>query len=242
MNALELHHEDYSGVVPEPVKNENGDLNRMLYSFYGELEENYDYNLFRAYSYANDAESVEDGWIITENPGGAGTLLMFRDSFANTLIPFLSNEFETVCYYKGEPNALERYVESCAPDNVVIEKVERNISNYLENPPILMPPEAELSVSFTIANIAATVLIEECINDINYFKISGTADQARMSDDSEILVKIGGHIYRAYQNGENGYMLYLKKDILENTSESVQIYIVSGDNTVQVLSETVELP
>ena len=44
----------------------------MLYSFYGELEENYDYGLADGYTYGNDAQSVEDGWIITENGAGKG--------------------------------------------------------------------------------------------------------------------------------------------------------------------------
>lgn len=42
----------------------------MLYSFYGELEEDYVYELAGDYVYANDVDSVEDGWILTENEAG----------------------------------------------------------------------------------------------------------------------------------------------------------------------------
>ena len=88
MDELDLPHEDYSEIQPQLVKNENGDLNKMLYSFYGELEENYDYGLAQDYVYRNDVKSVEDGFIVTENKAGQGSMLMFRDSFGTTLIPF----------------------------------------------------------------------------------------------------------------------------------------------------------
>lgn len=242
MDALELQHEDYSGMTPQLVNNENGDLNKMLYSFYGKPEENYDYGLPQAYVYANDVSSVEDGWIITENETGTGSLLMFRDSFGNTLIPFLSEEFRTAYYSKGEPNAIERYVETYSPDSIVIQKVERNIDNYLNNPPILTPPTAELPANKTLANTDTTVQVEACMNDMNYYKFTGTVDPARMQTDSEILFVANENVYRAYQTGENGYMVYLKKADFADTTADVQVWIVNGDTCVQVLTTQITLP
>lgn len=242
MDMLALPHEDYEDNPPELLRDDNGDLNKMLYSFYGEPEENYAYDISDTYRYANEVDSVEDGWIITENPDGAGTLLMFRDSFANTLIPFFSAEFETAYYAKGEPNAMERYVESYDPDCVVIQKVERNITNYLENPPILTPPEGELPLNITIAETETTVQIEECMNDPSFYKLSGTLDPERMETNSETLVWVNGSFYRAYQTGDQAYMLYLKKDSFAESFADIQIYIVNGATCVQALSETVTLP
>ena len=242
MDALSRPHEDYSGAAPTLVKNENGDLNKMLYSFYGPLEENYAYDLPQEYVYANAVSSVEDGWIITENPSGTGKLLMFRDSFANTLIPFLSNEFETAYYSKGEPNALAQYVETYDPDCVVIEKVERNISNYLDNPPILTPPEVALPVNLTIANTDTTVQIENLLYDFSYYTLCGTVDTKRLQTNSEILVCVDGHTYRAYQTGEDGYVLYLKKADFAGPAAEVQVYILTGSHCLQALSATIDLP
>lgn len=242
MDTLGLEHEDYSDVQPTLVNYEYGDLNKMLYSFYGEPEENYSYDLIQEYRYANDVDSVEDGWIITENEMGKGTLLMFRDSFANTLIPFMSNEFETVYYSKGEPNALERYVETYAPDYVVIEKVERNISDYLNDPPIITSPNTDLPTNITISSTNTTAEIESCLNDANYYKLRGTVDNERIENQSEILVSVGDKVYRAYQLGEDGYSLYLKKADFADSAVSVKIYTVNDDNCVQVLSTSIELP
>ena len=237
MDALELPHEDYAQVVPEVVKNDNGDLNKMLYSFYGELEENYDYGLTQNYVYRNDVKSVEDGWIIAENTAGQGNLLMFRDSFANTLIPFLSNEFAMSYYSKGQPHALERYLESYDADYVVIQKVERNIAEYLQTPPILSAPETELPAAYSIVSTDSSVQMEDCLNDMNYDCISGMVDASRLEENSEILVWVNGHTYRAYHTGENGFLLYLKKGAAGDGY--VEVYVTTGSTCTQVLAANI---
>ena len=242
MDVLGMSHEEYANRAPEIVKHDHGDLKKLLYSFYGELEENYDYGLSQDYTYGNDAKSVEDGWIITENPAGEGKLLMFRDSFANTLIPFLSNEFAQAYYSKGMPNALERFVETYEPDSIVIQKVERNISEYLENPPILTPPEAVLPAAYSIAATDSTIEIAGSMNDANYYVISGNVDERRMAPDSEILVWVDGHTYRAYHTEENGYLLYLKKAAFADASAAVEVYAVNGNTCTQVLAAQIQLP
>ena len=240
MDMLELPHEDYSGVTPKAVKNDNGDLNKMLYSFYGELEENYDYGLAQNYVYRNDVKSVEDGFIVTENKAGQGSMLMFRDSFGNTLIPFLSNEFAMSYYSKGVPHALERFAESYGPDCVVIQKVERNLAEYLETPPILTAPEGELPGVYSIRATATTAEIADCLNDMNYYCISGTVDPSCLDTGSEILVWVNGTAYRAYHTGENGFLLYLKKAALTAAEAAVEVYVLD-DTCVQVLAEKISL-
>ena len=240
MDSLSVKHEDYSKTEPTVEKNANGDLNKMLYSFYGETEENYNYNLPENYKYVNDVKGVEDGWIITENKSGNGTLLMFRDSFADTLIPFISNEFETAYYSKGQPNAMERYIEEDAPDCVVVEKVERNITDYLDTPPVITPPGAELTSDILITKTDSDVKIESCMYDGNYYVISGTVDAERIDTRSDIVVCVNDVMYRAYHTGENEFSLYLKKSIFTDSAD-IQVYVVTGDNTVRVLSEIIGL-
>lgn len=242
MDSLNLPHEDYSDKEPILVNNEKGDLNKMLYSFYGQPEQNYDYNLTQEYVYTSNEKDVEGRWLITENQTGTGTLLMFRDSFGNTLIPFLSNEFRTAYYSKGEPNALARYMETYSPDCVVIEKVERNIANYLNTPPILTPPEEQLPEKLTIAATESTASVETCVNDMNYYVFSGILDESRMQTESKVLVRVNDRIYPAYQTGENGYILYLKKAEFADTNAQVTVYIVNEDQCVQALSAQLNLP
>lgn len=241
MDTLSLSHEDYADRPPTPVQSRNGDLNKMLYSFYGKPEIDYDYDLTQTYRYVT-GDDVEDRLIVTQNPSGSGTLLMFRDSFANTLIPFFSNEFSSACYSKGEPNLLGRFVDTYAPDCVVIEKVERNIADYLHNPPVITPPQAVLPDQLTIADTATTVLMETCTADMGYYQISGSVDPTRLQTDSEIFVSVDGCVYRAYQTEENGYCLYLDKTLLAATSAELRVYVMNGSNCLQVLAETSTLP
>lgn len=242
MDSLNLPHEDYSDTTPVLTQNENGDLNKMLYSFYGQPEQNYDYNLTQAFSYTSNEKDVEGRWLITENPSGTGTLLMFRDSFANTLIPFLSNEFHTAYYSKGEPNALARYMETYNPDYVVIEKVERNIANYLNNPPILTPAEVQLPEKFSIAATDSTVQAETCMNDMNYYVFSGVLDESRVQVNSKVLVRVNDRVYSAYLTEENGYALYLKKTEFTDPSAQIMVYIVNEDQCVQAVTAQLNLP
>ena len=241
MDSLNIKHYDYSQTTPVIEKNTDGDLNKMLYSFYGEPEENYNYSLPMNYSYKNQVSGVEDGWIITENPKGEGTLLMFRDSFADTLIPFISNEFETAYYSKGLPNALERYINDDKPDCVIMEKVERNITDYLNTPPILSPQTTELPDNITIANTASNITMEECIYDAEYYVISGELDEKRVGEHSDIVICVNGKLYKAYHTEEYGYTLYLKKSEFDNKSVSLDVYSVNQNDCIRMLSATLEL-
>ena len=240
MDSLKIKHNDYSETPPVIEKKTEGDLNKMLYSIYGEPEENYNYNLPMNYSYKNKVNGVEDGWIITENQMGKGTLLMFRDSFADTLIPFISNEFRTAYYSKGLPNALERYIEDDKPDCVVMEKVERNITDYLNTPPIITPATTELPDNITIATTDSTVTIEECLYDAEYYVISGILDSERVEDNSDIVVCVNDKLYKAYHIEEYGYILYLKKSEFENKSISLDVYSVNDDNCIRLLSSIID--
>ncbi len=242
MNSLNLEHQTYSEVTPTVKTNENGDLNKMLYSFYGKPEKNFDYNISQEYKFTTNSDNVEDGWLITENQNATGSLLMFRDSFANTLIPFFSNEFRNAYYSKGQPNAIERYVSTYAPDKVVIEIVERNITNYLNNPPILSPATTEISDSITVAETDSSIKIEACMYDANYYTLSGIIDAEHISTSSEILVKVGDIVYRPYQTETNGFLLYLSKEALIDSEYPVEVYISDKNSTLTALSETLTIP
>ncbi len=242
MDFFEIPHNDYSDAKPVVKKNDNGDLNKMLYSFYGSLENNYIYNLPENYNFTDSEATVQDGWLTTKNNSGTGTLLMFRDSFADTLIPFMSEEFETAYYTKAQPNALERYIEADKPDYIVIEKVERNITDYLLQPPIISPLSAELPKNILIKDTASHITVENCLFDANYFTISGEIDKDAISEKSEIHLCINDTVYRAYQTGENGFTLYFKKADLNEKNVELRVYTVNDDSCIQVLYEDVKLP
>lgn len=242
MDFFNTAHNDYSSSKPVVKKNDNGDLNKMLYSFYGELENDYIYSTPRNYSFSDSDANVEDGWLITENKAGKSTLLMFRDSFADTLIDFMSSEFETAYYSKAQPNQLEKCIEDDKPDYVVIEKVERNITDYLYNPPIITPNSAELPKNILIKDTDTSVTIESCYYDANYFTISGEVDEVTVSENSEIYVSVNDSVYRAYHTSENGFTLYFKKSELKGKNVEIRVYSVDDNKCIQTSFDTINLP
>ena len=138
---------------------------------------------------------------------------------------------------------MERYLEAHNPDCVVLEKVERNITSYLNTPPILTAPTAEFPMVYTMANTDTSLQAASCASDANYYMFCGTVDPARMHTDSRILVSIDGVAYEAYQTGSgNDFCLYLKKDAFTGTSAAAEVYVVHDDAYLQALSATIDLP
>lgn len=241
MDKFKLEHEDYSDKAPESTKTD-GDLNRMLYSYYGFAEDDLAYPFEGSYLYANDVESVEDGWIITKSDKGTKKLLMFRDSFANTLIPFFSEEFGEAYYSKGFPNQLEMYIEQYAPDFVVMEKVERNITDYLVNPPIMTGTITGTPNVYTIANTSSTVQATTSENNADYIMITGAVDPSRIKDDSDIMVSIDGVCYNAFQTENNGFLLYIKRDKFTKDTFRAEVYVKTDDVITNVLITELKVP
>lgn len=236
MDGLGYPHMDYGDTSVTRAKNEDGDLNRMLYTFYGEKELNYNYDIEQTHTYANDAKSVEDAWIETTGGTGNGTLLMFRDSFGNTLIPLIADQFEKAWFTKEVPYGLESLLEQYQPDTVVFEKVERNLSEYINMPPIISPVEETENVLKTAKAViakepsqtgesAATISMESLDYDFNYYKISGSVEESLLEDETDIIVRINDKYYKAYHIGSNDYEVYIKKENL--TTYPVEIEVLT---------------
>ncbi len=231
MDALGYPHKDYEDSPVTRAKDENGDLNRMLYTFYGEKELNYKYDIAQEYDYANDVKSVEDVWIETELHAGAGTgngtLLMFRDSFGNTLIPLIANQFEKAWFTKEVPYGLERLMEQHAPDTVIFEKVERNLSEYIKMPPIISAVQEKIPKDVEFLESDTTISMESLEYDADYFKISGSVEKALLENETDIVVGISGSYYKAYHTGTNDYEVYIKKKNLQ--TDTVEIEVLTKD-------------
>ena len=103
LDYLKIDHETYETVESIRTKEEYGDLNKMIYPLYLYPEWNYSYQKEQSYEYVTDTKSVEDAWIQTKNDKGTGSLLMFRDSFGNTLLPLMADTFEDAYFAKSVP-------------------------------------------------------------------------------------------------------------------------------------------
>ncbi|HHX19653.1 MAG TPA: hypothetical protein GX728_04365 [Clostridiaceae bacterium] len=95
----------------------------------------------KEYTAKRPMRSPEDPVIETINGTKEGTVLMFRDSFANAWIDFFSNTFRTVHYSHVEPYRYD-LLEEVDPDYVILEFAERNLDRMLLTTPELDAPQA----------------------------------------------------------------------------------------------------
>ena len=69
---------------------------------------------------------------IATRGGGSGKLLMFRDSFANAMIPFAASAFSEVRFERASPYADNiGLLDSFNADFVVAEIAERNLRDLI---------------------------------------------------------------------------------------------------------------
>ena len=91
MTALGKEHDSYENVEYEVRKDYIGDLDEMLYPLATTPEEEIYYNKTLTYAAVGEVESNFDPRITTVNPVKDGSLVMYRDSFGNALVPFFAD-------------------------------------------------------------------------------------------------------------------------------------------------------
>ncbi len=244
MDNLKISHNDYSTVKAIREKKEIGDLNKMLYPVNPKPEWNYYYQFEKDFKYITDTKSVEDAWIESESDSKNGKLLMFRDSFGNTLIPFFAREFGSSYFSKGVPYSLASYMENYKPDCVIVEKVERNLDEFAIDPPILtLESDHKLGNKCETADNSATLTAANYEGDADYIVISGSISEELLDNSPDIYVSVGEKMYTAFsisdENGDNGYRLYLKKDAVSNTAD-VSVIVSSGNTDVIAKTDNVD--
>ena len=240
LNVLKQPHNDYGDITANRAKNENGDLNKMLYSYFGEKEVNYNYDIQQSYEYVTDTKSVEDGWIETKSSEGENTLVMFRDSFGNTLIPLIANQFEHAYFTKESTYRLESIISEQNPNMVILEKVERNIRDFIEEPPIINMPEikdVEISEEAFVENIE--ISITNNMYDPSFYELKGMINES-LSKDSDIILCVDGKYIDAYDTFENGFLAYLKRIEYPNKNLEVEVLLKENDRIKIIYKCTLE--
>ena len=240
MEVLGHEFDPYENIEPVREKTEDGDLNRMLYSFYGEKEYNYRYDIPQEYQVTNGAQSVEDIRYETYCPTKIGLLLMFRDSFANTLIPMIANQFGYCWFTKEGQYRLEKLVEENNPNYIIIEKGERGLRDLITLPPVISAPVKTVEILGSAEDAEAVLNAEAARIDVTYCLLSGTVSRSLLGPETDIAVSVNGVVYDAYLTGENSFAVYLKKDMISTFPARMQILTVEDGEATVVLEKTVD--
>jgi hypothetical protein len=172
------------------------DLARMLYPSTISLETQYYYPLPNEFTFTRAIRTFEDVEIETINSTQQGSLFVFRDSFANALIPFLSESFFGVHYSRAFPYDYQK-VDEFNPDAVVIEIAERNINWLLQQTPVLITQPKALSTIKTSTIKLDYIVQEKEINDM-YFYNARFEDQKLVSQITAVKVVYDENEYDAF--------------------------------------------
>ena len=239
MDQLSLPHKDFNALPVTRALTHDGDLSRMLYTFYGKKGADYSYDLDGLYEIVMATGETDNGWVETSGKGENGTLLMFRDSFADALLPFFALSFKTAYFTKEQPYGLETLLERYAPDVVIAEKAERNLADYLDMPPVLSAPEVTLPEAVLDLRKGMDISLSTLENDINYCCLSGTAAGPLLPEDV-IYAELDGHTYECFHTRGDGFRMYLKKNALPAGNADVRVLIESGNRLTAVWAGNVQ--
>lgn len=246
LETVGKEHETYLNVPADIAADHIGDLDEMLYPLAAEPEEDLYYDKIWEYQYQNDVTDNMDAWIETQNSKKEGTLLMYRDSFGESLLPFLAEEYEKAYFSRLVPYNLNNVLQY-RPDTVIVERAERKIAAFATELPIMEAPRAE-NITALQKQTETTVDTE---TDGAYLIIRGEIDEDYMGEDSDIFVAVSDasrsdiRTYRAFYtltedgNG-NGYLVYLKQDSLPSAQFHIHVIVENDGQSWIVSSEDVE--
>lgn len=110
-----------------PGASHEGDLYAMLYPSGTVTEPDPEYVPGFRFTCQEDARGGEAIEFRTENPSGTGRLLCCRDSFGNSLYPYLAESFASAVFCRSSEPDPGKIMDG-AFDTVIFEIVERNIS------------------------------------------------------------------------------------------------------------------
>ena len=205
-----------------------GDLDRMLYPAFPRYDEQFYFPLPGKFIFTKAIRSFEDLEIVSGNPDKTGKLVMFRDSFANALIPFLSESFNEVNYFRNFPADFTKIPSDT--EAVIFQVAQRNINWYLQATPIASVSGRDETV-MSSRSIYLDFSVELQKKADLYYLNARFTDQAKAQKITAFRIKSQEYLYDAfpiYQDAdfeddiiELGFSLYTSEPI---DPKSMQVY------------------
>lgn len=224
MEKLKKPYLSYRGEPYEVRCDFEGDLDGMLFPAAVSAEEEFYYTREHVYSYTGEVESNFDPKILTWNPSETGSLVMYRDSFGNALLPFMADSFGNAYFSRSVPYPLTD-LDIYPPDVVVVERAERFLHDMAQNPPVMQAPVRE-----TLPQDAVMAEKTEIIPERSgqYLVLEGMLQSKLPEEDSRIYMRLtNGNMYEAFPvtfyDGQkkpvNGYRMYIAEEEIQVTDK-----------------------
>ncbi len=242
MKVLEKEYDDRMQYGYQEACSMVGDLQRMLYPTARPNENQIVWDKPSTYEFLTKTRNFEQMYIETHCEEAKGSILMFRDSFANNLIDHLGNTYEYGIYDKGSSYDFFQ-MSTYQADTVILEIAERNLELVQKSmPQFFMPERTSAEVFGEQENVKnadglATFIKAEKVGAA--VCIQGCVTESYVKDDSRFFIKINDLLYeltpQTIQDSEYGFCGYvevLKKPV------PVELIVVTGDS---IFTETIEV-
>lgn len=237
MDALGKDHDSYEGESYTVRRDYTGDLDTMLYPLASTADDEIYYDKETTYATVEEIQSNFDPRITTVNPVKEGSLVMYRDSFGNALLPYMADAYANAYFSRGIPYQLTD-VEAHSADAVIIERAERFLPEMSQFPPVLTAKEISLTENEELQGSDGAVDVKIKPQGMTA-QLSGRIKEGLLDTDSRIYLKVNGSVYEAFpmdvKVGENlddnGFCLYLPSELVAADGNDVEI-LIEKDNKI----------
>ncbi len=237
MDALGKEHDSYEGESYTVRRDYTGDLDTMLYPLAPTADDEIYYDKETTYATVEEIQSNFDPRITTVNPVKEGSLVMYRDSFGNALLPYMADAYANAYFSRGIPYQLMD-VETHSADTVIIERAERFLPEMSQFPPVLTAKEISLTEDQELQGSDGAVDVKIKPQGMTA-QLSGRIKEGLLDTDSRIYLKVNGSVYEAFpmdvKVGENlddnGFCLYLPSELVAADGNDIEI-LIEKDNKI----------
>lgn len=211
---------------------DNIDLHKMLFPQKDIMDEDVFFDREMEYYPISNFRGADDLIIETVNESRENSVLVYRDSFGNSMYKFFAENFGEAMFMRAVPYNLSNAKDK---DLVVIEIVERNIGNLLNNPPVT---EALLT-TVKVDGIVDSTPNMTVTKQNGMFFINAQYEDIQ-EDCVDVYFEIDGKIYEAYPvSPEGDACLYLSSE--PKDSDAKVIFEKNGEllasNTTEIMSK-----
>lgn len=237
MDALGKDHDSYEGENYTVRRDYTGDLDTMLYPLASTADDEIYYDKETTYATVEEIQSNFDPRITTVNPVKEGSLVMYRDSFGNALLPYMADAYANAYFSRGIPYQLMD-VETHSADTVIIERAERFLPEMSQFPPVLTAKEISLTENEELQGSDGAVDVKIKPQGMTA-QLSGRIKEGLLDTDSRIYLKVNGSVYEAFPMDvkveenldDNGFCLYLPSELVVADGNDVEI-LIEKDNKI----------
>ena len=230
--TLKHEHRDYSD-EPYTLRTDfTGDLDKMLFPAAPTPESEAYYENAPAFDYVTEGvQSNFDPKIETASAsaGAQGSLVMYRDSFCNSLLPFMAEAYGKAYFSRGVPYQLAIDLDAHGADALVVERAQRFMRDMAASPPMMPAPLVLDEAVKESGGFSPLQKVDEQPQG-DYLLVTGDVDQG-IAAGKRIAVRLNGSlVYEAFgvtdaDTGREGFQLLVPKSVAGEGGNDYELLI-----------------